>query len=250
MALQEEFEIQGKWLFKFRGTLPLILLGSGLAYYVWTEKYHHRPFVEDSIYESLYMYACMIISFLGLLLRIYVVGYTPENTSGRNTNEQVADTINKTGMYSMVRHPLYLGNYLMWLGPALLTASIWFVAVFTFIYWLYYERIMFAEEQFLRSKFGNAYIEWASKTPAFIPKFSLFVKPSISFSWKKVLKKEKNGLTALFLVFFSFYSLGEYAKGAVPDNTFLLISCVATLILYFVLKSIKHNTHWLDEKGR
>ena len=73
------------------------------------------------------------------------------NTSGRNTSEgQVADTINQTGMYSMVRHPLYVGNFIMWLGIALFTASIWFVLLFIAVYWLYYERIMYAEEQFMR----------------------------------------------------------------------------------------------------
>lgn len=151
MALQEEMEKQGLWLFKFRSILPLILLAGGLFLYVWREKYNLRPFHENSKAEEIYLYICMAVSFVGLVLRIYIVGHTPVNTSGRNTSEgQVADSINQTGMYSMVRHPLYVGNFIMWLGIALLTASIWFVLAFILIYWLYYERIMYAEEQFMR----------------------------------------------------------------------------------------------------
>ncbi|MGB8874133.1 MAG: hypothetical protein WCC75_12145, partial [Desulfobaccales bacterium] len=43
-------------------------------------------------------------------------GLPPRGTSGRNTQGQVAETLNTTGIYSLVRNPLYLGNFLIWLG--------------------------------------------------------------------------------------------------------------------------------------
>ncbi len=98
------------------------------------------------------------------------VGFAPKNTSGRNTAAgQMADELNVTGIYSIVRHPLYVGNFFMWLGPVLFLRSVWFTIVFCLVYWLYYERIMFAEEQFLRRKFGDAYDKWSEKVKAFIP---------------------------------------------------------------------------------
>jgi len=103
-----------------------------------------------------------LISLCGLAIRVYTVGHTPANTSGRNTAGQLAESLNTTGIYSLVRHPLYLGNFFMWLGVALLIANFWFVIAFVFAYWIYYERIMFAEEQFLRTKFGPTYVEWAN----------------------------------------------------------------------------------------
>ncbi len=247
MPLQEELELQGNWLFKFRGTLPIILLLGGLIYYVWTEKYGHRPFPEDSIGETLYIYFCLAVSMLGFAIRVYVVGQTPYNTSGRNTKEQIADTINKTGLYSVVRHPLYVGNYFMWLGVGLLTASVWFVAAFTLIYWLYYERIMFAEEQFLRKKFGAAYLDWSSKTPAFIPNFSLFKKCPTPFNWRKVLSKEKTGFAALFIVFFLYYCAGEYEEGAKPKNVFLLAASISGIVIYLIIKILIKKTNWFDK---
>ena len=41
----------------------------------------------------------------------------------------------------------------MWLGVAKLTESLRFILAFVLLYWVYYERIMYAEESFLISNF-------------------------------------------------------------------------------------------------
>jgi len=154
MALQEELEKQGVWLFRYRSYLPLVVLLIGTILYLRTEIYPDTFFLEETPYEIFYEMGCLLVSLLGLFIRIYTVGHTPKNTSGRNVKNQLADYLNTTGSYSVVRHPLYVGNFLMWLGPALITGNLWFIVAFCFFYWIYYERIMFAEEQFLRKKFG------------------------------------------------------------------------------------------------
>lgn len=251
MALQEEFEQQGVWLFRYRSYLPLIILLIGTILYLRTEIYPETFFLEETPYEIYFEISCLAISLVGLGIRIYTVGYTPKNTSGRNTADgQVADTLNTTGIYSIVRHPLYLGNFLMWLGPALITGNFWFVIAFALFYWVYYERIMYAEEQFLRNKFGKTYTDWAANTPAFIPNIKNFVKNDLPFSWKKVVKKEKNGLFALFLVFAVFDVLGELIENETQFNYFIIAACVFTALLYVILKILKKKTHILDEIGR
>jgi protein-S-isoprenylcysteine O-methyltransferase Ste14 len=251
MALQEELEEQGKWLFKYRGTLPLIILFIGVILYLKTETDPSTFILEDTPYETYYETFCLLVSLFGLAIRVYTVGHTPRNTSGRNTAEgQVADVLNTTGSYSMVRHPLYLGNFFMWLGPAMLTGQFWFVIAFCFFFWIYYERIMFAEEQFLRNKFGEQYIVWSKNVPAFIPRFKNFVKPSIPFSWKKVIKKEKNGLLAVFLIFLFFDFAGDMIEHKPEHNYFLIGGCIVSLLSYVVLKYLKTYTKVLEEEGR
>jgi len=115
MALQEEFEKQGIWLFKYRSFLPLIVLSIGTVLYLRTEIYPETFILKETPYEIYYEMFALSISLIGLFIRIYTVGYTPKNTSGRNTKQgQVAETLNTTGIYSIVRHPLYVGNLLMW----------------------------------------------------------------------------------------------------------------------------------------
>ncbi|MDR1090452.1 MAG: isoprenylcysteine carboxylmethyltransferase family protein [Prevotella sp.] len=251
MALKEELEQQGNWLFRYRGVLPIIILFIG-TYLYWQTELHPETFIlEETPYEVYFEMICLAISLSGLGIRVYTVGYTPANTSGRNTADgQVADTLNTTGIYSVVRHPLYLGNFLMWLGVCLLTGNLWFIIAFCLLYWVYYERIMFAEEQFLTGKFGTVYTEWASKTPAFLPDFKSFVKPTLSFSWKKVLKKEKNGLLALFLIFCMFDLSGEWIEQQESYNYFLITACLLSIFSYCILKYLKKKTRILNEAGR
>lgn len=250
MALQEELEQQGNWLFRYRSFLPLIILLIGTALYVRTELYPETFFLEETPYEGYYESACLIIGLFGLFIRIFTVGFTPSNTSGRNTKEQVADSLNTSGIYSVVRHPLYVGNFFMWLGCAMMTGNFWFVVAFILAYWLYYERIMFAEEQFLRRKFSKTYLEWTSQTPAFIPSFKKYTKPQYTFSWKKVLKKEKNGLAALFLIFTFFNITGELIEQKTKFNYLLIGLCIATGFLYIILKFLKKYTTVLNESDR
>jgi protein-S-isoprenylcysteine O-methyltransferase Ste14 len=247
MALQEELEKQGVWLFRYRGTLPLIILGIGILFFLHTELNPETFYLEDTPYEVYYNLFCLGISLMGLGIRVYTVGHTPKNTSGRNVLGQVAETLNVSGIYSIVRHPLYLGNFFMWLGPALITGNFLFVIAFCLFYWIYYERIMFAEEQFLRRKFGTTYTDWAERVPAFMPRFSQFSKPDIPFNFKKVLKKEKNGLAAIFLIFCAFDIAGQLIVHQADYNPFLIVMCAATFILYFIIKILAKHTPLLNE---
>jgi protein-S-isoprenylcysteine O-methyltransferase Ste14 len=250
MALIEEFEKQGNWLFRYRGILPMIILLIGGGVFAYTEMFPDYFYIKSSPLKNYYELFCLFVSFYGLLIRVYTVGHTPRNTSGRNVKGQLADTLNTSGIYSIVRHPLYFGNFFMWLGPALLIGHPWFVVAFCLFYWIYYERIMFAEEQFLRRKFGDAYTNWAENVPAFFPKFKNFTKPNISFSFKKVLKKEKNGLVAIFLIFAAFNFAGEHIGEQYGYNFPLYIATGISVVFYFVLKFLKKQTSILNEEGR
>ena len=192
MALKEEFENTGNWLFRWRSYLPLAVIGIFLlALLEYSNKLGHRgglEYIEESI--------CFIVSFFGLIIRIFTIGYTPERTSGRNTKNQVAETLNTTGIYSIVRNPLYLGNFFMGFGIILFPGLWYLVLMYILFFCLYYERIIFAEEAFLREKFGAEYLAWANCTPVFIPRFGKYRKADLPFSLKNVLRRES---TTVFL---------------------------------------------------
>jgi len=246
MALIHSFENSGNMLFRYRGQIPMILF-----ILVIPVLYFTAPYTPAEPYKMIFTFISIAISLLGFFIRAISIGTTPKGTSGRNTKEQVAESLNQTGIYSTVRHPLYLGNYFMWAGIILFTFNLYFFIIVSLAYWLYYERIMFAEERFLERKFGQPYLDWSMKVPAFVPSFSQYKKNTIPFSIKSVLRREYSGVLATVVSFFFIDYLRFYfITGEIAVFRPSIYILVTTLVITLVLRTMKHNTHLLDEEGR
>lgn len=246
MSLRNQLERNGSWLFRHRTYLPLVTIPVFLAC-LPSFKYIGASHTLNEIWQLV----CLAVSLFGLAIRIITVGRAPLGTSGRNTAKQVANTLSTTGIYSVVRHPLYLGNYLIVLGMAL-WPHIWWLAVFTsFAYALYYERIMLAEEAFLREKFGNAFETWAEATPAFIPRMRGWKPSTVSFCWRTVLQREYNAFILIVSVFFSFDLIGDsFAEGHFHLTYGWFIFFLSGFLLFAVLRTLKKRTNLLQVEGR
>lgn len=246
MALREEFYTQGNILFRFRSYLPVAFFVIILLAINDFSLVRHDPTL-DQMWELF----CLAISILGLGIRIYTIGYVPKGTSGRNTTRQIADVLNTSGIYSTVRHPLYLGNFFMWLGVIMFLHSAWLILTFVVSYWLYYERIMYAEEEFLRRKFGFTYLHWSEQTPAFWPKFSNWRPPNLTFSWKNVFKREYHGLFGVILAFSVLDFIGNYAisRSFNLDWPWVHILTI-NLFIYITIRLLAKNTRFFHVSGR
>jgi len=246
MALREEFRKNGEWLFRWRSYLPLLLtVPFLLALAGFGHPYGRHPL--GGKWENF----CLAVSLAGLGIRFFTGGYVPVGTSGRNVKGQVAEVLNTTGIYSLVRHPLYLGNFLIWLGISLFLGLWWFTLIIVLILWLYYERIMFAEEEFLREKFGGAFTEWADQTPAFIPKFGNWVQPNLPFSLKTAVRKEYPGFFAMVAVFTLLKIAGEFlCRGSLWIGWQWAAMFAGSLAVYLGVRHLKKRTDWLKVAGR
>lgn len=246
MALLHSFEKSGNILFRYRGQIPVILF----VMVVPVLYFSHSSELSE-IFRTALTYLAVIVSLLGFIFRAIAIGTTPKGTSGRNTTEQVAESLNHTGIYSMCRHPLYFGNYFMWIGIVIFTFNIYFVIIVSLAFWLYYERIMFAEERFLARKFGNEYIDWSKKVPAFIPCVRKYVKGTIPFSIKTVLRREYSGILATVFSFAFIDHLRFYFEHGFFDyNRLSTMILAATIALSIFLRTLKHSTGLLNESGR
>jgi len=208
MPLIEEMQAAGAWLFRWRSFLPLaavLLIAIGLKDFAY-------PF-GDHRWDQAWEMLCLLVSLLGLGTRIATAGFSAKHTSGRNTKRQAAETLNTTGMYSVVRNPLYLGNFLVGLGPALFLGVWWIPVIYSLVFALYYERIILAEEVFLREKFGQSFVRWASATPALIPRVRRWTRPALRFNLRKALRREYRTLLGIVVVFYILETAGEFRLG-------------------------------------
>ncbi len=245
MALVHEFENSGNWLFKRRSWLPVFMITAGI---VMMYLGNRQAILFDLRDELLFLG----VSLFGQIIRILTVGFTPKNTSGRNTvNGQIADELNVTGIYSILRHPLYLGNFFMWLGPVLFLRSGWFVVVFGLFYWLYYERIMFAEEQYLRRKFGEIYDKWSETVNSFIPLTFNYIAPKLPFSVRNVLKREYNSFVNIFVIFTLLDLFRNYfLSGRIYLTGMWIWLFAAAFVIWLTVRSIHKYTKLLEVEGR
>jgi protein-S-isoprenylcysteine O-methyltransferase Ste14 len=242
MPLIEEFEAVGYWLFRWRSYLPLVtvvLFFCGLQYFSYPLGSHFL----DELWEVL----CLGVSFLGLVVRALTIGWSANRTSGRHTGQQVADTLNTTGMYSIVRNPLYLGNFLMALGVVSFLRVWWILSIYVLLFALYYERIIFAEEMFLRRKFSKEYMNWAATTPAFFPRIGLWQAPALPFSWRKVFRREYHGVIAVVTSMFVLEILSDiYSGHGFAIDTLWSILLPITFAAYSVVRFVHKHTSFLQ----
>jgi len=246
VALREEFDREGSWLFRWRSYLPLVLLV--LVIVVMGD---FRYLGNDTGLDILWEAICFLVSSIGLAVRGYAVGHAPAGTSGRNTRSQAADVLNTTGLYSIVRHPLYVGNFIMMLGISMFPHMWWFTVIYVLSFWLYYERIMSAEERFLREKFGDQFEAWAEKTPPFIPNPNLWKPPDLPFSMRNVLRREYNGFFAMVLTFFILEARSDLAaEGRVQFELGWVVLLGFSFLIWIVLRTLKRRTGILNVEGR
>lgn len=245
MTLRNDLVAQGNWLFRNRSWVPLPALACLLA---------ALPFAPAPIagpgrlaWEAF----CVALSLAGLCVRAAAVGCKPRGTSGRNRKVQNAQSLNTTGLYSVVRHPLYLGNALMWAGIALFP-RVWVAAVFVGVFfWVFYQRVMVAEEDFLRRKFGDEYEAWAARTPAFVPVPARWKPAELPFSLRAVLKAEYCGFLAVTAVFTALRAGLDLAQShRLVLRPFWLGFLAAGVLAYVVLRTLRKHTALLQIQGR
>jgi protein-S-isoprenylcysteine O-methyltransferase Ste14 len=75
-----------------------------------------------------------------------------------------------SGAFRYIRHPLYLGSLLFYLGLAVSTASLFSLILLVLIFF-FYDYIAHYEEQVLERRFGQEYKSYKKRTGKWLPKF-------------------------------------------------------------------------------
>ncbi len=107
-----------------------------------------------------------IIASVGSVFRAWASGYLEKNVE-----------IARKGPYRLVRHPLYLGSIILWVGLLLMAGNLWFAAIAGVGFFAYHIHAIRREERFLVGKFGEDYESFRRETPGLLPLLSLLRLP-------------------------------------------------------------------------
>jgi len=125
---------------------------------------------------------------LGEALRIWASGHIHKSAQ-----------VTCTGPYAMVRHPLYLGHFLIATGFCITGDSLIAFIIVTISFFIIYVPTWKNEERNLTELFGSTYSDFMANTPALLPRWNRGIF-SGSFSWQLVSQhrewKHAAGLSA------------------------------------------------------
>ena len=248
MLTKDHLVTSGTTLFRWRS---FVLTAFFPAMAITIAKGHWVEMTFGSAAGRLVEWLALAMVVLGLCIRIYTVGHVPTRTSGRNTRGQVADTLNTTGLYAMVRNPLYLGNAISYLGAAFYTQNLMLPVLLALVLALYFERIIAAEEAFLVTQFGTQYTDWAERTPAFFPAFRLWQKPAMPFSWRSVIAREHPTWAGAVVMLYLIEMAASHFEGApMLDRPGWHAALGCAVIGQILLMLVKRTTTLLQVAGR
>jgi protein-S-isoprenylcysteine O-methyltransferase Ste14 len=112
------------------------------------------------------------VAIVGLVIRGYAAGHLRKH-------QQLATS----GPYAFTRNPLYLGSVLLAAGFSVASHS-WISTLLLAAYLsIFYPVVIRREQSELKVHYGDAFVEYASRVPAFWPRLSPAMSSTERFSW-------------------------------------------------------------------
>lgn len=138
-------------------SLHVFIVSTNIILYFWLISRDFNPLYPLIRALGLLLFAAGLLFILWGAYTLQKAVFVPEN-------KLVA-----AGPYRFVRHPMYSGGVIGAFGLAVFAGSV-LGAVYSFMLALVLSRIADAEEEELRERFGEEYVEYAGKVPKLLPR--------------------------------------------------------------------------------
>ena len=185
----------GGTLFRHRGWLPILFLGV--------------PLVSPGHMSPRLWIAGLVLIALGEAWRLTGVAAAGSTTRRRSRGVQRLVTY---GVFAWSRNPLYAGNFLIWLGFAIISGVFWFLPIVVLLFAFEYSFIVRYEEGVLESTFGDEYLRYKQETPRWIPR-----PPSAGvageYDWPQAWRSEISTFLQYVVLLVAFVVKSRYSIG-------------------------------------
>ena len=163
----------GGVLFRHRGWLPLLFLGI--------------PLVMPGSTSLFGWEVGLGLIIIGEAIRLAGVAAAGTVTRRRSRTVQRLVTY---GIFAWTRNPLYIGNFLAWMGFVTISGVLWFLPIAVLLFAVEYELIVRYEEGVLESIFSSEYLDYKHETPRWIPRPPKGEQPIGEYHWGEAFKSE------------------------------------------------------------
>jgi protein-S-isoprenylcysteine O-methyltransferase Ste14 len=178
------FERLGAWAFSQRSWTPVPLaLVLVLVRWQWVR----APWVFG---------LGLLVVLAGLGIRYWAVSYI--GTISRTRAARLGPLMS-AGPFALVRNPLYVGNFLIWIGFAIESGLLWMLPVAWAVFALQYSAIVRFEEAALIRHFGAIYEQYLREVPRWVVdlrRFGVALRTRGTHGWREVCFSERGTLIA------------------------------------------------------
>jgi protein-S-isoprenylcysteine O-methyltransferase Ste14 len=188
----------GAVLFRHRGWLPILFLGVPLV-------------APGSMAPHLWI-AGIALVLIGEAWRLW--GVAAAGTSTRRRSRNVSRLVTY-GPFAWSRNPLYNGNFLIWMGFAVISGVLWFLPVAIVLFAIEYSLIVRFEEGVLESTFGDEYLAYKATTSRWIPR-APSVRVAGEFDWPQAWRSEVSTFMQYAVLIVAFAIKSRYGIGGKP----------------------------------
>jgi protein-S-isoprenylcysteine O-methyltransferase Ste14 len=188
----------GAILFRHRGWLPILFLGV--------------PLVAPGEMSVRFWTAGLALVVLGEAWRLWGVAAAGTSTRRRSRNVNRLVTY---GPFAWSRNPLYNGNFLIWMGFAVISGVVWFLPAAIVLFALEYSLIVRFEEGVLESTFDDEYLDYKSQTPRWLPRPPRRASAG-EFDWRQAWRSEVSTFIQYAVLIVAFVIKSQYGIGGKP----------------------------------
>jgi protein-S-isoprenylcysteine O-methyltransferase Ste14 len=109
------------------------------------------------------------VRIIVLLPILFIAGYFAQKAHKKVFKEKRKELmVIQNDVFAIIRHPMYFGSILIYLGMVILSLSLIGLIIFLVVFIFYYYLCRY-EEKLLIEKLGNKYLEYMKKVPMLVP---------------------------------------------------------------------------------
>lgn len=187
----------GAVLFRHRGWLPLLFLGI--------------PLVMPGTTSPFRWEVGLALIVIGEAIRL--AGVAAAGTVTRRRSRAVQRLVTY-GIFAWARNPLYIGNFLIWMGFVTISGVLWFLPIAVLLFAVEYELIVRYEEGVLESIFAREYLDYKNETPRWIPRPPKGEQPHGEYHWAEAFRSEISTFLQYAVLLLAFWIKSQVMEGS------------------------------------
>ena len=117
-----------------------------------------------------------VLNFVGMVLILSGAWVRMTARGHKKLHSSDGQTLMRTGLYAVVRNPMYIGSYLFGAGFVLIIWPWWILPIFTVIFFMRFRVQVLKEEEYLRGILGREYDDYCHRVSRFSPDLARLIR--------------------------------------------------------------------------